>query len=247
MNSNRRSPLSTVLPERQVLRRGLEIACGAIAAALLVALARPALALSDAFEAPAVSEAGLLDLPDLVLDGVTGRLLSGAGSGGYHVRGGPPAGFLFGVDVGVAVPIAGSGVESQVSLALGARVGYQFPNGLSASFCYQDLGLRPDLVDGAQLQFATLNVRYAFPYIFPMPYIEAMAGLSFATTDAALGPGQGGTTVGAGGAIGIGASFPLTHNVGIDVGIRDWLAPVSSQLFQVLSIETGVWFAFGAA
>lgn len=193
----------------------------------------------------AAASADLLDLPQLVLGSAEGRLIGGGGPGGYLVHGGPPSGFLFGVDAGAAIPIVGSGVESRISLALGARLGYQLPNGLSLAFCYQDLGLSPDLVDGALLQFATLNVRYTFPYIFPMPFIEAMVGLSFATSDTALGPGQGTTAVGAGGAIGAGASFPLTHHVAIDVGVRDWLAPVSSQLFQVLSIEAGVSFAFG--
>jgi opacity protein-like surface antigen len=195
---------------------------------------------------PDWSSTDLLDLRGLVLGSAEGRLIGGGGPGGYGVPGGAPSGFLFGVDVGAAIPLVGGGIESEVSLALGARVGYQFPNGLSAAFCYEDLGLSPSLVDGAQLQFVTLNVRYTFPFVFPMPYIEAMAGLSLATAEAPLGPGAGPVSVGAGGALGAGASFPLSRHIAIDLGVRDWLAPISGQLFQVLAVEAGFSFAFGA-
>ncbi len=179
-----------------------------------------------------------------LLDEAEGRLLH-PGSGGYHVAGGPPSGYLFGLDVGAALPLATGGVESQANLSLGARLGYQFANGLSVAFRYEDLGLAPDLVDSAQFQFAALEVRYSFPYVFPMPFIEAAAGLSIATANAPLRLGGGSVSVGPGGSVGLGVSFPLTHHFAIDVTGRDWLAPLSGQLFQIFTIEAGLAFAFG--
>ncbi len=208
--------------------------------ALFVAFTQGARA--DESLGPSLAGGALSDL----LQTAEGRLLHG-GSGGYHVSGGPLSGYLVGVDVGAALPLATGGVEAQPSVSLAARFGYQFENGLSLALRYEDLGLSPNLIDGAQLQFIAVNARYSFPFIFPMPFVEADIGLSIATSDGPLGPGQGSTSAGPGGALGVGVSFPVTHHFAIDVSARDWLAPVAGEVFQIFSVEAGVWFAFGGA
>jgi hypothetical protein len=206
------------------------------------ALARPAFALAAPGDgwlpAAAIPEAAPL------LDETEGRLLH-PGRGGYHVPGGPPDGYLFGVDVGAAVPLATGGEESAVGLSLSGRFGYQFHDGLSLALRYEDLGLSPNLINGTQLQFVAADVRYSFPFILPMPFVEAAVGLGVGTSSAALAPGQGTTAVGPAGALGVGVSFPLTHHFAVDVGVRDWLTSIAGNLYQVFSLEAGVGFAFG--
>ncbi|MHB8418446.1 MAG: hypothetical protein ACYDCL_10250 [Myxococcales bacterium] len=191
------------------------------------------------------SSAAIGDDGAFLLDEAEGRLLHHPGMAGYHVPGGAPAGYLVGLDVGAAIPVPSGSMESQPSLSLSGRVGYQFHSGLALAARYEDLGLSPNLIDGKQLQFVAADIRYNFPFLLPMPFVEAAFGLAIATSNAALAPGQGNVSAGPGGALGVGVSFPLTHNFAIDVGVRDWLASVDGSFYQVFSIEAGVAFAFG--
>lgn len=212
----------------------------AVLAAVLCLVTTPALA-----EVSPLAQASTWTFPDLVSSATEGRLLSGHSAGGFSLPGGPREGFLIGVDLGAAIPIPTGGLESQTSVALGARVGYQLRSGLSLAFQYEDLGLAPTLVDGTQWQIAALGARYEFPFLIPMPYVEVAVGLSFVNANAPLAPGQGNVSVEPAGGLGVGMAIPFGHHFAIDVGARDWLTPVNGTLLQVISLQAGIELIFG--
>ncbi len=198
-----------------------------------------------ALSASARAEELTLSAPDLLASLAKGRLISGSGPAGFRLAGGPSEGLLLGVDIGAALPISTNGGSSQANVALGARVGYQLHSGLSLALQYQDLGVSPTLIDGTQWQILALGARYEFPFLFPMPYVEVAFGLSFVDAAAPTVAGQGMLTVGPGAGVGLGVALPLGHHVAIDVGARDWLAPVNGALLQVVSVQAGVEVTFG--
>lgn len=202
-------------------------------------------AVACSLSAVADAQEMMISAPELLASMSRGRLVSGSGSAGFGVAGGPTEGLLIGVDLGAALPIAADG--TQANLALGVRVGYQLHSGLSLALQYQDLGVTPTLEDGTQWQVLGLGARYEFPFLFPMPYIEVAFGLSFVdvTPPAGAVTAQGTLSVGPGGGVGLGVALPLGHHVAIDVGARDWAAPVEGTLQQVISIQAGVEITFG--
>ncbi len=201
------------------------------------------LSLPDLVPPAAVSE-GLV--PALVLDEDEGRLLHGLGSGGYHIRGGPREGVLVSIDAGAAFPIFTGSAEASPGFAAGGLVGYEFPNGVALEFRYQDLGLAPTLVDRTQWQLATVGMRYTFPYIVPMPFVEALVGASFVNSAVPFNSGGATVSVSPGGAAGLGLGLPLSRHVAVDLAARDWISPVGPSAFQVLVVDLGLTVSFGA-
>lgn len=195
----------------------------------------------------AAGHAADLLLPDVdqLQDETLGRLIHGSGLAGHASRRGPEDGAVFGVDVGAALPLPSGGEESRPSVALGVRAGYQLADGLAFQARYDDLGFAPSLIANSQLMFATLGMRYTFPFIIPLPFVEAMVGPAFVNSNVPLGQGSGLEIVSLGVGFGLGASFLLSRHLSIDVGARDWLTPVAGNLLQVITLQAGLGLSVG--
>jgi hypothetical protein len=241
--------------ERLARQRG-ESRGSRLAARPAIALAAPCLALATLL-APGAARAdddeGASDLSGVLsgasLAGGLGsflpplRLVGHVGSPG-HAGHGPHGGFFVGVDTGIAVSIASGDDGMHDAFAFGVRGGYEFANGLALELRYDDLGVKPQLsasqLSGpppgtSPLQFATFGVRYSMPFLFPLPFFEAM-----------WGPAVYGGNVTLGGGLGLGCSFPIGSFVRIDVSARDWLTQIDDRVRQVLTFDAGLAVSFGS-
>lgn len=146
-------------------------------------------------------------------------------------------GALLGVDTGGAVLLPAGPDSSFGAWCFGVRGGYQFTSGLALQVRYDYLGALP-LAPGAPrsaLQIGSAGVRYSFPFLVPLPFVEALVGPAFFATE----------TVATGG-LGLGTSLPLARHLFIDFSARDWLVPTNDRLRQVLSFELGATFTFAS-
>lgn len=147
------------------------------------------------------------------------------------------AGALVGLDSGGAVLLGSSPSPSFGAWTFGARAGYQLTNGLAFQFRYDYLSPLP-LAPGSSrtpLQIGSAGVRYSFPYLLPLPFVEALFGPSFFGGEAA-----------ASGALGLGFSIPLARHFFIDLSARDWLVPADDNLRQIFTFELGPTFTFAS-
>jgi hypothetical protein len=166
------------------------------------------------------------------------RLVGGFRPAGHHGGGGGPRGGSFlGVDTGAAIslPAGGDGAERAFSFAL--RTGYELPSGLAVQLRYDYLGVAPHLTMSptSPTQIGSAGVRYSIPFLFPMPFFEAM-----------WGPAVDGRTVSIAGSLGAGASFPIGRHVRVDASVRDWITPINARLRQILTFELGVAVSFAS-
>jgi hypothetical protein len=93
---------------------------------------------------------------------------------------------------------------------------------------YDDLGTEPSGIR-PPLQFATVGLRYAVPFLVPMPFAEVDVGPTFVGSDVHFGAGAA-----------LGLSVPLARQVLVDVAGHDWLVPVAGVLRQTISIGLGL-------
>jgi hypothetical protein len=120
------------------------------------------------------------------------------------------------------------------SPTLAARVGWQFPSGITLHLRYDDLGLRPD-PSASPLQVATVGLRYSVPFFIPLPFAEVDAGSAFVGGDPKFGA-----------SVGLGVSVPLGSHVLLDAAGRDWLIPISGELRQTLTACLGLTVTFAS-
>lgn len=216
--------------------------CAALASASMLPASLPELDSSDATP-PAYTALSLPDL-DLLEGEAIGRLIHGVGHAGHRGTLAEEEGAIFGVDIGGAFPIAGA-TEARDSVAFGGRVGYQFRDGIALQARFDSLGVTQTLINNSQLMFATIGMRYTFPFLFPLPFVEAMIGPSFVNSSPSVGQVGASEQVDFGAGVGLGASFLLSRHVSIDVSAHDWLSPVGGSLLQVLTVQAGVSLSVG--
>ena len=209
------------------------------------------------FPTRALSEPLVLSLPDeaslgLLPERLPGDLLDLGSSrligwhhGGHHGAGGANEGPTFGIDAGGAFPLPSSGQEAAASVALGARAGYQWADGIAVQLRYDDLGLNRTLLANSQLQFLTVGMRYTFPYFLPMPFIEAMAGSAFVNSSVPVEPGGEVAAAFFGGAVGVGLSVPLSRHLNLDLAARDYMSEAGAAFLDVLTAQVGIGFTVG--
>ena len=154
------------------------------------------------------------------------------GGGGHGGHGGGAEGIFLGVDGGLGIVGSFQGAPAQYAGAVGARVGWQSPRGLSVFGGYDYLGVTPKGADGA-LQTFTFGVRYAFPPLVPAPYVEALVGGAFASQWSTRPTGG----------IGIGITAPIGP-VSFDLGGRDLVMSDQGSLYQAFTLEGGVSLTF---
>jgi hypothetical protein len=163
------------------------------------------------------------------------RLVGHVGSPG-HAGHGARGGIFLGVDTGIALAVASGNDPMRDAWTFGVRGGYEFPNGLALQLRYDDLGVEPHLTvpPSSPVQIGTFGLRYSIPFLFPMPFFEAM-----------WGPSVYGGSVSLGGGFGLGLSFPIGGFVRIDASARDWLMQIDDRVHQILTFEGGVAVSFG--
>ena len=212
-------------------------------------LTAPGLALA-ALLAPGAARAddeGLPDLPGTISGASLAggpasflplRLVGHVGSAG-HAGHGPRGGLFLGVDTGIAVAIASGDDPMHDAFTFGVRGGYELRNGLAIQLRYDDLGVKPELAgppsSPSPVQLGTFGVRYAMPFLFPLPFFEAM-----------WGPRVYGGSVSLGGGLGLGASFPIGGFVRIDASARDWLMEIDDRVRQILTFDVGLAVSFAS-
>jgi hypothetical protein len=99
---------------------------------------------------------------------------------------------------------------------------------------YDYLGTRPGYFTGP-LQNASLGLRYSFPFLVPLPFVEVD-----------VGPAFGGGDVRPTASAGIGFSIPLGTHVLIDVAARDWFLVVAGEIRQALAGTLGLTITFAS-
>ena len=156
-----------------------------------------------------------------------------APAGAHAGGGGEPRGAILGVDGGLGVMVASGEHDSEQAWAFGVRLGYQTRSGLSVFGRYDDLGVRPILTSDARLQAATFGVRYAIPFLVPLPFLEVMTGAAFGPTDGVRPTA----------AAGLGVSIPIDR-AALDLSARDWLVSLDGSLRQTLALQLGVSVVF---
>ena len=169
-------------------------------------------------------------------DELTGRCLArpiGGFAPAGRVGGREPRGPVIGVESGLGVTVATGGRSAEDAWTFGVRVGYQARSGISVFARYDDLGVRPVPSNDARLQAATFGVRYAIPFLVPIPFLEVMAGTAFGAAD----------PVKPAGAAGLGLSLPIDR-ASIDLSARDWLVSLDGSLRQTLTFQAGVSVVF---
>lgn len=154
-----------------------------------------------------------------------------------HQGGGPHGGVFIGIDTGLAVSLPAGTDPAERSLTFGARTGYEFPNGLALQLRYDYLGVAPHLTSpptsGAQI--GSVGVRYSIPFLFPLPFFEAM-----------WGPAFNGAVASVAGGLGVGASFPIGRHVRVDVSARDWVMPIDGHVRQIFTFTLGSSVSFAS-
>ena len=141
---------------------------------------------------------------------------------------------LLGIEGGWAATLPAGKDPSQGSASFGARAGWAFPNGLTVHVRYDDLGVEP-ASSRTPLQLATAGLRYAVPFVAPMPFAEVDAGPAFAADGVWFGAGAG-----------IGLSIPIAGLLLVDFVARDWFVPIADNLRQTLTADAGLTVLFPA-
>jgi hypothetical protein len=172
-------------------------------------------------------EASLTSLPQVPFP----RLIGGS-SGGGHAAVGPTDGPLLALESAWALTLPVHNDSSTGGLALGARVGWAFPNGLAIHVRYDDLGVEPVFLT-LPLQLATAGLRYSVPFLIPLPFAEVDAGPAFVGSDVRFGA-----------SVGLGASLPLGRYVLADLVAHNWFVPVAGTLRQTLTLGLGLAITF---
>jgi hypothetical protein len=138
-----------------------------------------------------------------------------------------------GVDGAWATSLGDGGEPTRDGWGFGVRAGYAFANGLEVHARYDDLGVAPN-GSSPPLELASVGMRYSFPFLLPMPFVEVDAGPAFLSGDVRFG---------AGGAVGL--TIPAVNHVLIDLTGRDWVVPLDGVARQTLTIGLGVALTFG--
>lgn len=170
---------------------------------------------------------------DEITRSVLARPIGAALSPGAQGGGRTPRGPFLGIEGGLGVTLASRDRSSEDAWAFGVRLGYQARNGISVFGRYDDLGVKPVPSNDARLQTATFGVRYAIPFLVPLPFIEAMAGAAFGAADP-VRPAAG---------VGLGISLPIDR-ASIDLSARDWLISLDGSPRQALTFQLGVTVVF---
>lgn len=173
-------------------------------------------------------EAGLA--PPLLLV-PRGAVLAPGGHAVPHHHGG----ILLEADVGAAFLLPNRVDDTQIAPTFGGRFGYELRNGLSLFARYDDLIVHPAAPspDEGATHVVSFGARYTLPFVVPMPFVEAMAGLAIVPSEVTLGVG-----------FGVGMTIPIVGPLFFDVGGRAWLVPLDDVLRTVLTAEVGVGFRF---
>jgi hypothetical protein len=158
----------------------------------------------------------------------------GSWTPGGYAPAAPAGGPLLGVEGGGAVTLASSGDPALGGPAFGARAGWAFSDGLAVHLRYDYLGTRPGYFTGP-LQNASAGLRYSFPFLVPLPFVEVNVGPAFGGGDARLTTGAG-----------IGASFPLGAHLLVDAAARDWFVLVAGAIRQTLTGTLGLTVTFAS-
>lgn len=164
---------------------------------------------------------------------ILARPIGGFAPAGGSSGGRAPRGALLGVDGGLGLLVANGDRDAEHAWAFGVRLGYQARNGLSVFGRYDDLGVKPIATSDARLQAATFGVRYAIPFLVPLPFLEVMTGAAFGPTDSARPTA----------AAGLGLSLPIDR-AAIELSARDWLVSLDGSLRQTLAFQLGVSVVF---
>lgn len=196
---------------------------------------------STAKEGPRLGASGVLLVGMLTAGPVAGQSAVGfarpvgAWSAPGYASAGPIGGPLLGVESGGALLMGTDGSDPHAGLALGAYVGWAFPQGIALHLRYDDLGIRVQS-GSPPLQLATAGLRYTAPFLVPLPFAEVDAGTAFVAKGVAFGAAGG-----------LGLSVPLGSHVLVDVVGRDWLLPVAGVLRQTLTASLGLSVTFASA
>ena len=146
------------------------------------------------------------------------------------------AGVLVGVDAGWTTLLGGNGQDATGGASFGARLGYQFRNGLALQTRYDFLGVSAPALPaspGGAIQVASAGLRYSLYTGFIAPFGEVMIGSAFFGGDATLA-----------GSFALGATLPLTRHFGIDLTMRDWLLPIDGNVRQAIVADGGLYVTF---
>ena len=146
------------------------------------------------------------------------------------------AGVLVGVDAGWTTLLGGDGQDATGGGSFGARLGYQFRNGLALQSRYDFLGVSAPALSaspGGAIQVASAGLRYSLYTGIVAPFGEAMIGSAFFGGDATIA-----------GSLALGATIPLTRHFGIDLAVRDWLLPIDGHARQAIVADGGIYVSF---
>jgi hypothetical protein len=154
-----------------------------------------------------------------------------------HVGTGPSGGLFLGVDTGLSLALPSGYDAAQDAWAFGGRFGYEFADGVAVQARYDDLGLTPHLTRPPEgsMQVGSVGARYTFPFLVPLPFVEAL-----------WGPAFHGDTASVSGGLGLGASIPVGRHLRFDVAVRDWITQIDDQLRHTLTFEVGAAVSFAS-
>jgi hypothetical protein len=159
------------------------------------------------------------------------RLVGGFGGGGGAIAR-APSGLFIGADTGWAVMLGPRESSAPNAWAFGARVGYEWQNGLALEGRFDDLGVHPP-TGGGSLLFGSAGIRYSLPLVV-MPFAEAL-----------VGPGFNGSHLAPGAGLGVGASLPVLRHLMFDLALRDWIIDLDGGVRNVPTVELGITVGFG--
>jgi hypothetical protein len=136
--------------------------------------------------------------------------------------------------VGWATLLPAGSDPARGGLALGARAGWQFANGLGLHVRYDELGVEPPS-SSSPLQLVTAGLRYSVPFLDPLPFAEVQAGPAFVGAEVRFGAG-----------VGLGVSVPVARHILLDAVARDWLVPIAGELRQTFTGSVGLTITFAS-
>jgi len=189
-----------------------------------ILLASPLATAAD--QPPLGSTPVLLGFPTLPPARLVGAF---GGGGGAFSR--APSGFFVGADTGWAVMLGPGSAPAPDAWAFGARLGYEWRNGLAIEGRFDDLGVDPPK-GGGSLLVGSGGIRYSLPFVV-MPFAEAL-----------IGPAFNGSHVTPGAGLGLGASLPVVRHLMIDLALRDWIVDLDGAVRNVPTIELGIAVGF---
>jgi hypothetical protein len=168
-----------------------------------------------------------------------GKLLPGYQLAGHRFVGGLSAGWLIGLDVGADFPLAEASEGFQPDLALGIRTGYAAGNGLAVLGRFDLLGTHPLLVPATRLSLLSVGLRYEFPNLPVMPFVEGDFGLAFLASDSGADLGLLGSDLTVSGGPALGVAVPLGPYFAVTLTGRDWFTFFRSTNTQTLAVQLG--------